>query len=98
MNKSYDRARQLLDQLGTHVSRPKHQPEAPPQNGTCSKCSACIVWATAPSGTRVHLDYHPDGDLVLVAGNAVAFGPARAGLRRFVLHFAACRTATEKKP
>lgn len=90
MSNSYERAKALLDKLGTPADRPKAQPLAP-ANGNCKYCQGCVVWATAPTGKRVPLDFNPEGDLVIVDGVAVSFGPAHEGLRRFVTHFQACR-------
>jgi hypothetical protein len=96
--KNYERAKELLGQLGTPAKRPKHTPEQPPNIGICNRCGATgIVWANAPSGARIPLDVHPEGDLVLVAGNAISFGPAHEGSRRFVTHFKVCRESQAKR-
>ena len=94
--KNFERAKALLDALGTPAKRPRPLPEAP-NNGVCKHCDATVVWATSPSGARVPLDFHPEGDLVLVAGCAVSYGPAHEGLRRFTTHFQACREAQAKR-
>jgi fructose-specific component phosphotransferase system IIB-like protein len=95
---AFERGKKLLEFLGTPVARPKPVRDEMPSIGGCKNCSATgIVWATAPSGKRVPLDHHPEGDLVLVAGNAIPFGPAHEGLRRFVVHFTACREAQAKR-
>ena len=101
MSNGYERGKQLLEFLGTPVPRPKPIRDEMPSIGGCKNCGATsVVYATAPSGKRIPLDVHPDGDLVLVAGNAVAFegeSPLHQGLRRFVTHFAACRAAQKTR-
>jgi len=94
---AYERGLKLLESLGSRVSRPKHQPEQPPNNGVCSRCDAVVVWATAATCKRMPFDVHPQGDWVIVAGNAVTFGPAHEGQRRYAPHFASCRQSSSNK-
>lgn len=98
MSKAFDRAKQLLDFLGTPVPRPKPERERlPGSNGVCKFCDSVVVWATAPSGLRMPFDVHPEGDWVIVAGNAVAYGPAHEGQRRYVSHFGPCKEKRGKR-
>lgn len=89
---NYERSKALLANLGAPANRPT-APVREPSNGPCKRCGLyCVVWATLPSGSRVPLDRHPEGSLVLRNGLAVE-APPHEDEPRFVLHFASCREA-----
>lgn len=84
-----DRALEVLASLGKPAERPRHTvpPRQPPSNGSCGICSAYVIWASGPAGGRFPLDRSPeDGNLVLVDGVALEFGPLHEGKNRFVRH------------
>lgn len=94
------RALDVLASLGQPAERPRYERPKPPalSYSACKLCGAPnIVWANTPHGGRVPLDRHPEGDLVIVDGTAVDYGPAHAGRNRWVRHFAACRQAQKQQ-
>lgn len=87
---NYDEAKKLLAHLGEPARRPA-RPVREPTHAPCKRCgNYCVVWATLPSGSRVPLDRHPEGELVLRNGLAIE-APPHDDEPRFVLHFRACR-------
>jgi hypothetical protein len=93
---NYERSKALLDNLGAPAARPS-RPVREPSNGPCKNCSAySVVWATLPSGSRVPLDRHPEGPLVLRNGLAVE-APPHEDEPRFCMHFDSCRQRQEGK-
>jgi len=94
---NYERGRKLLRFLGTPVQRAKQVPVEQSSNGVCRDCHAVIVWSTTATGKRMPFDPNPQGEWVIVARNAVSFGPAYEGLRRYSPHYTSCRQNSSNK-
>jgi hypothetical protein len=87
--RNLERGKELLDKLGTPADRPTPR-VVPAGHGVCRFCDGVVVWATSPSGSRVPLDVHPEGEFVLRDGVAFEL-PANEGEKRFTRHVRSCR-------
>lgn len=97
MTRRLDHAQRLLASLGGPAQRPTFEAaraakrQKGSQFGQCT-CGEQVIWSNLPSGARACFDFNDAGDLCLVDGVMVEWGPLHGEhKRRFSLHFATCK-------
>lgn len=90
-----DGARKVLDALDSGA--PVERPHAPLFTARPIRCRYCqrhaLMLALWPSGKLAVLEPHPEGEVVIVQGTAVTWGPHHGMLERFASHFLSCEKA-----